>query len=99
MNKTDLEHDSLLDIMACAIMTLDRNFCVTYMNQAAEMLLGQSLHRMRGSPITTLIHNAAFHAQLQQAWLVRDPQALREQVLQLQGEHQVTLDCIVTPIM
>ncbi len=84
--------------MACAIVVLDERLCVAYMNQSAEVLLGQSLPRMRGHPLTQIVHGDDFHDQIQLAWQWKDPQTLREQVLHLLDEQTVTLDCVITPI-
>ena len=89
---------NLMDVMASAVVVLDKHLCVSYMNQSAEMLLGQSLQRMRGVSITYLVHSDVFYAQLQLAWKMSEPQAVREQVMYLLDEQQVTVDCIITPI-
>lgn len=98
MEKISLNYDNLMDIMASAVVVLDKDLCVLYMNQSAEMLLGQSLQRMRGVSITHLVHSKEFHAQLQLAWQLSDPHAVREQAMHLLDEQQVTVDCIITPI-
>lgn len=93
-----MNYDNLMDVMACAVVVLDQNLCVSYMNQSAEMLFGQSLQRMRGVNITYLVHSDVFHAQLRLAWQMNEPQAVREQVMYLLDEQQVTVDCIITPV-
>lgn len=93
-----MNYDNLMDVMACAVVVLDKDLCVSYMNQSAEMLFGQSLQRMRGASITYLVHSDVFHAQLRLAWQMNDPQAVREQVMYLLDEQQITVDCIITPV-
>ncbi len=93
-----MNYDNLMDVMACAVVVLDKDLCVAYMNQSAEMLFGQSLQRMRGSSITYLVHSDVFHAQLRLAWQLHEPQAVREQVMYLLDEQQITVDCIITPV-
>lgn len=98
MTLSKLTQSNLMDMMACAIVVLDHTMCITYMNQAAEMLFGQSLQRMRHVKITYLVHSEEFLHLLQQVIAMSGPQAVREQILQLFDDQSVTLDCVITPI-
>ncbi|WP_020393804.1 nitrogen regulation protein NR(II) [Thiolinea disciformis] len=99
MTLSQLNQSNLMDMMACAIVVLDHNMCITYMNQSAEMLFGQSLQRMRKVNITYLVQSEDFHQLLAQViGMSGGPQAVREQILQLFDDQFITLDCIITPI-
>ncbi|MEZ5478829.1 MAG: nitrogen regulation protein NR(II) [Thiolinea sp.] len=97
MKKTQIKPYNLLEVMACAVVALDSDFRVTYMNQAAEVLLGQSLQRMRGSRITDILHNDSFHEQLKFTQEQNEAHAIRAMSLQLNDPQPITLDCIITP--
>jgi two-component system nitrogen regulation sensor histidine kinase GlnL len=97
MKKKYVNHDNLLDIMACAIVVLDYELHVTYMNQSAEILLSQSLHRIHGMNIRHVINSESFYQQLKSVRNQNEAHAIRAISLTLADEHQIMLDCIATP--
>ena len=90
--------NDLLDILTCAILVLDEDLNVVYINQSGEMLFGQSEQRVLGEPVTQLLRGDDFHDQLQVALHQRDPQTIRENVIELSSGDQITIDCVVTPL-
>ncbi len=92
-----MQKGALLDVMTCAVVVLDQQLKITYMNQAAEALLGQSLPRVQGTEIDGLIYNETFRAQLLTVRSQQEPHAIRAIELKVNADEQITLDCIVTP--
>lgn len=97
MKKNTLNDDNLLDIMTCAIVVLDADLQVSYMNQSAEILLGQSLHRIHGINIRHLIHSESFYQQLKDIHRQSEAHAIRATSLTLADDNRIMLDCIATP--
>ena len=87
----------LLDLMTCAIVALDDKLRVLYMNQAAEVLLGQSLQRVNGMEINLITRSNTLHEQLEAISKQKEPHAIRAIELSITADEQVTLDCIATP--
>lgn len=88
----------LLDILNCTILVLNEANDVVYINQAGEMLFGQSQQRALGEPVVNLLRGDDFHDQLGIAVHQRDPQSIRESVVELVSGEQITIDCVVTPL-
>lgn len=95
-NQVDIDNN-LLDIMTCAIVVLDYDLYVTYMNQSAEVLLSQSLKRICGMSIRHVIHSDAFYQQLKIIRNQNEAHAIRAISLTMADDHQILLDCIATP--
>ncbi|WP_020558041.1 nitrogen regulation protein NR(II) [Thiofilum flexile] len=91
--------NDLLNIMTSAIVVLDHNLHITYMNQSAEVLLGQSVQRSLKHPFLQLVKGDAFAEQLQLARGLREPHVIRECAVDLIGLENITVDCIVTPLL
>lgn len=99
MNQTDLTHNDLMDMLTCAIVVLDRKLCVRYLNQSGEVLFGQSLQRVLGEPILQLLRSDSFKHHLDMAMDQHDPQSVRECVVDLGHGEQITIDCVMTPLL
>lgn len=97
MKKKPPNHNNLLEVMACAVVVLDHDLCITYLNQSAEILLGQSLHRIKGSSIMGVMRSQSFYEQLESARQQNEPHAIRAASLTLADNQQIMLDCIITP--
>jgi two-component system nitrogen regulation sensor histidine kinase GlnL len=91
--------NDLLSVMTSAIVVLDQELHIIYMNQSAEVLMGQSAQRSMGQPLHQLIHSVAFVEQLQLARGLREPHVIRECGVDLIGLENITVDCIVTPLL
>lgn len=90
--------NDLLDILNCTVLVLDENTHVVYINQAGEMLVGQSQQRVLGEPVENLLRGDDFYEQLSIAVHQRDPQSIRESAVELASGDQITIDCVVTPL-
>ena len=97
MKKKPLNHNHLLDIMACSVVVLDHQLRVTYLNQSAEILLSHSLNRVQGADIYDIMWGKSFCEQLEYARQQNEPQAIRAASLTLADNQQIMLDCIITP--
>lgn len=98
MKNTPMNTTELLDILNCAVLVLDGSKRVVYVNQAGEMLFGQSQQRIIGEPITHLMRGEAFFEQIHLALLQHNPQSLRECAIELHSGENITIDCILTPL-
>jgi len=99
MNMKKQSDEILLGILDGAVMVLDPQFCVQYMNQSAEVLLGLSFQRLHGQRVAGFIQDRAFLQQLQFAATQHEVHAIREQLLELADGRQTTIDCMVTPLL
>lgn len=90
-------HD-LLDILTCAIVVLEADLQLVYMNSAAEMLFGQSQQRAVGEPIQYLLRSTELLAHLEATLQQVEPQSIREFVVELVHGEQITIDCVITPL-
>lgn len=98
MKKSNVNKSDLLDILSCAILVLDKNLQIVYMNQSGEMLFGQSRQRVRGMPVEQLFCNDEMSHHLQLALGQQDPQSIRECVIDIVNGEQITIDCVITPL-
>jgi two-component system nitrogen regulation sensor histidine kinase GlnL len=97
-SKTSVNKSDLLDILTCAIVVLDDEKKVAYLNQSGEMLFGQSEQRMRGEPVALLLRGDVFHEHLEITMRQHDPQSIRECAVELGNGEQITIDCVITPL-
>lgn len=98
MNNANLKKSDLLDTLTCAIVVLDAGLGIVYMNQAAEILFGQSQQRSLGVPIASLLRSREILEQLELALRLVDPQSIRECAIELANNEAITIDCVITPI-
>lgn len=91
--------NDLLSIMTSAVMVLDQDLHIIYMNQSAEVLIGQSAQRSVKLSLFQLIHSEAFAEQIQLARGLREPHVIRECSVDLMGLENITIDCVVTPLL
>lgn len=98
--QTPLPHKRILDHMATAVMVLDANLRVQYMNPAAETVLATSLARREPPVVWDLFWESAPGASemLQMAVNTRHAYTKREAHLQLPSGQQLTVDYTVTPL-
>ena len=90
---------AVLDSLTTAIVLLDRDLGVVYMNPSAESLFGASLQHRAGHPVGLLVPGAgALRAQLRQALASGGPYTVREFDLPLAGGRRVTADITITPV-
>lgn len=92
-------HTDILDNLKTAILLLDPDLSVSYINSAAEALLEVSGNRIIGEPL----HHLFTEQQSEAPSLLESIQETkaftkREAQLQLTGRHTITVDCAITPI-
>lgn len=89
----------LLDNQSTAIVLLDAQLRLQYMNPAAEMLLAVSGPRSQGQPINELLNDPAQLLQgLQQALASNHAFVHRDAQLQAFDERPITVDYTATPL-
>lgn len=92
-------HTRLLGNLKTAIILIEPNLTVSYLNSAAEALLEVSGSRVLGNTLSELFTEIDdSHTGLLQS--IQDISAFtkRETRLQLPSGHQITVDCAVTPV-
>ena len=95
----DALHRLLLDNLTTAVLLLDAELRLQYMNPAAEMLLAVSGQRNHGQFISELFtESAEALAALRQAVSQAHPFTKREATLTSLNGHSLTVDYAVTPI-
>lgn len=98
MKEMMMNKNELLDVLTCSILVLDGQMRVAYLNQSGEMLFGQSQQRALGDPVSQLLRGDGFHDQLELTRVLREPQSIRECVVELAHGEQITIDCVLTPL-
>ncbi len=104
--KPSIEHQnidscqSILDNLATAVVLLDRELRVRYLNNAAETLLGISAKRIGGQRLPELLPRAGVLHQALERGLTQPQQfTKREMELPLPAAgKQITVDCTLTPL-
>ena len=92
--------DPLLEQLTTGVLLLDVELRVSYLNPAAEALLGVSAKQVSGLPVTTFLP-----ASQRLAMTVRraadSGEPLAEHDLQLirAGASEITVDCVLTPVV
>jgi two-component system nitrogen regulation sensor histidine kinase GlnL len=93
-------HTRILDNLKTAILLVEPDLCVSYLNPAAEALLETSRSRALGEPVTQLfteLGNTA--AGLREAIRGGSAFTKRETILTLPNSQQITVDYAVTPVI
>lgn len=95
----DLVHTDILDNLKTAILLVDPDLTVSYINSAAEAMLETSGTRAIGEPIRYFFSELAEN----QATLMDSLQTFsaftkRETQLKLPSGQMITVDCVVTPV-
>lgn len=94
----DFPSRAVLDTLRTAILVIDAARKVSYLNQAAEELLGASARQLRGQPLDYVLHDAALGA------IVRETVDRQQAVLRhdldfgLPGSPPRRFDCWLTPL-
>ncbi|MDB6063298.1 MAG: two-component system sensor histidine kinase NtrB [Verrucomicrobiaceae bacterium] len=93
-------HTRILDNLKTAILLVESDLKVGYINSAAEALLEVSGSRMLGEPITSLfIEQGDTEAGLREAVRAGSAYTKRETVLTLISGQQITVDYAVSPVL
>lgn len=95
----DILHTEILDNLNTAILLVNRDLTVSYLNSAAEAMLEISGNRIFGESITQLFTEAGEdHTSLLESMQKLNAFTKREASLLLPSGHRLTVDCAVTPI-
>jgi two-component system nitrogen regulation sensor histidine kinase GlnL len=91
---------SVLDHMATAVLLLDDDLRVQYLNPAAEMLFDVSARQIYRQPVESLVQcpDHKVHAHLSAATRTGQPITERELTMRLFDGREMTLDCTVIPL-
>ncbi|WP_372865253.1 nitrogen regulation protein NR(II) [Spongiibacter sp.] len=93
-------HHHILDNLKTAILLVEPNLTVSYINPAAESLLAVSDQRIHGEAITHLFHEKEDTVvKLLDSLNNREAYTKRETVLTLRSGDEITVDYAVTPIV
>ena len=87
-----------LDLITTAVIALDRDLRITFVNAAAEQLLSVSRRNMEGQSAREIFHGAPeFHAKLSQT--LEESRGFVDPDLSLETHGQLqNIHCIVTPV-
>ena len=95
----DYHDNPLLDNLATAIMLVDANLRIQYLNSAAEMLLELSGNRALGLNVDQLLmENGKPLAEIPQTLETRMPYTKRQVTLDLSSGQSISVDYTVTPV-
>ncbi len=93
-------HKPVLDHLNTAVILLDTELVVRYMNPAAEMLLALSASRANGQPMPACLrHSGDAEAALRRSISDSHPFTCREARLLITPGHEVVVDYTVTPLI
>lgn len=93
------QHHDMLDHLATAVLRLDGETRVAYMNPAAESLLQLSARQAVGAPLQRLVPSmTGLNYSLELACTRNASYTEREHRIELAGAPAVTVDCTVTPL-
>jgi len=88
------------DNLTTGVVVLDRQLRTVYMNAAAEMLFALSFRQALGAAFRDLAIGAeALESGMRRCLATTHPYTERELTLILPGEHMITVDCTVTPVV
>lgn len=97
---SDTLHTRILDNLRTAILLVESDLAVGYINSAAEALLEISKSRILGEPITDLlIEQGDVAAGLREAIRSGSAYTKRETLLRLPGGQSITVDYAVSPLL
>ena len=97
-----MEHLSqrILDNLTTAVLLVDGELRLAYINPAAEMLFALSARRATGLRVAELLPgDSGFIRKLSEALATGHPHTVRERALTLAGGREVTVDCTVSPVV
>lgn len=97
--KPDNFKHSLLDSLSTAVLVLDGDLNIAYINSAAETLLATSANRIIGTSAVHLLSGGEHHSDALAAALSDgNPYTVRKTPLSLPDQSQVIVDYTVTPV-
>ncbi len=98
-NKASISRQAILDNLHSAIMVVDQQLHIEYMNPSAEMMFHISNTRAVGKPITELIPDEhEFYDRLERSLVSSHPYMVYEANLNSHTGHKLAVDFMVSPI-
>ncbi len=96
----NMEYKKVFDNLTVAILLVDDELRLTYLNPAAEELLGTGIRHALHHLLTDFIHDidGEFIPHIQQSIQTGHPITEREVCLKRLGRGEMTIDCSITPI-
>ncbi len=95
-----MQHKQILDNLTAAVILLDSQLQIDYINPAAEMLLEASARQLRRRPIDEWFCDQPEDLEVLRSSLHNNhPYTCREAKLRTQGQHALTVDYSVNPII
>ena len=91
-------HKRLLDNLSTAILLMDEQLRLSYINTAAEVLLEVSASRVLGEPVSQLFSERGGLVDLENALRTQSPYTKRQTKLTLSSPQDITVDYTLTPI-
>lgn len=99
MKQEVLEH-LLMDSLSTAVLVLNQDLTIVYVNPSAETLLASSANRICGSPASHFFSAAEQQLEaLSEAFISGNPYTVRKASLSLADQSQVLVDYAVTPLV
>ena len=93
-------YKQIVEGLTNAVLLLNSELRVEYVNPAGEILFDLSLHRLKGTKIDELFSNAEnLTSEIQLALITGNPFTQRELELTLLNRRVVNTDCVVTPLL
>ncbi len=93
-------HQKILDSLNEAILLFDRQLCLTYINTAAEVLLGDSANHLMGRSAIEIFNPESSLVLTDLAQCLKSKEALVDREVMLQGLKQsVTVNLSITPLL
>ena len=99
--KPAMEHKKILDNLAQAIFLFNDELRISYVNPAAEELLGTGVRRVLNRPFTDFFQdiNGNFISHIQSSLKSGHPISEREVSIKRLGGVEITINCAITPML
>lgn len=98
--KTGSRDNRILESLNTAVLVFDPSLRLSYLNPAGEMLLAVSARQALGQRLPDLLPGtAAMTERLEQALIDNQPYSEHEVHLHLPIDRDITVDCVVTPLL
>lgn len=95
---TDHAGRAVLDNLQTAVLVIDDQQRVAYLNQAGEILLGASARQLRGQPLGHLLHDPAMPALVAETLERQQPVLRHDLNFELPGNPAKRFNCWLTPL-
>jgi two-component system, NtrC family, nitrogen regulation sensor histidine kinase GlnL len=93
-------YKQIVEGLTNAVLLLNRDLQLEYINPAGEILFDVSMHRLKGSSIDELFsNNQHLTDEIRQALISGNPLTERGLELTLLNRRVITTDCVVTPLL